>query len=297
MHSREIAGGDRSPANFLGLADALLEQGATSRAVAVLRRMAILTNEPFSNLGPAAALLARHGRAGESTEFLEAAVKASPWDAAARVSLAQYLLSSDRVRATAILKSVAADTASPWQARSDAEVTLGGAKPEPATADALANDPDNSVLRTAVFRAALDAGLAHVAVGAMEPVWERGGLKHLLERDPALVEENENDMLSYAYQASQFLADTDLGAPERSTLSRKLAAAFEKLERPQAAIVFYRISREIQPSAEARAATERIRADFARRAENDRRRPVIRDLLDQPMLVRPRVTPNQGGAR
>ncbi|MCX6637847.1 MAG: hypothetical protein NT090_22555, partial [Acidobacteria bacterium] len=82
---------------------------------------------------------------------------------------------------------------------------------------------------------------------------------------------------------------------ERATLARRLAGAFEKLDQPPAALAFYRISLEIAATAEARAAIARLRADFARRAENERRRPIVRDLLDQPLLVRPRLPSGTGG--
>jgi len=259
VRSREIDAGDRAGATFLGLAEALLEQGEAARAVAVLRRMTVLADEPFSNLEAAAALLSKYKRPVEAREFLEADLKASPWKAAAR-------------RAAAM------------------------PKPEAVDAEALAADPERPGLRLALFRAALDAGEARLAVSTIEPTWERGGLKHMLERDPVAAEEQtERGFSPYEFHASQFLAGTELSSLERATLARRLAGAFEKLDQPPAALVFYLISQEIAATAEARAAIARLRADFARRAENERRRPIVRDLLDQPLLVRPRLTAGKTG--
>ena len=262
VRTRQIDGGDRAAASFLGLAEALLDQGEAARAVAVLRRMTVLADEPFSNLEAAAALLSKYKRPVEAREFLDADLKASPWKAAAR-----------RAAATP--------------------------KPEAVDAEALARDPERPGLRLALFRAALDAGQARLAVSTIEPTWERGGLKYMLERDPAAVEEQPQGGFSpYEFHASQFLAETELSAAERATLARRLAGAFEKLDQPSAALTFYHISQEIAATAEARAAIARLRADFARRAENEKRRPTVRDLLDQPLLVRPRLTAvTTGGAR
>jgi tetratricopeptide (TPR) repeat protein len=255
-NAREIASGERGPAAFLGLAEALLEQGDAARAVGVLRRMTLVANDPFSNLGEAARLLTRFGRAAEAREFLDADRKASPWKAAA--------------------------AAAPVVGAVDAE--------------ALAGDPDRPGLRVALFRAALDAGQARLAVSTMQPTWESGGLKHLLESEPAAAEESDPRYSSYAFHAGQFLAGTDLDAAGRAALARRLAAAFETIGQPPAALAFFRISREIAPSAEAEAAIARLRAEFARRAANERRRPMVRDILDQPHIVRPRLEAGNGGS-
>ncbi len=264
--SREIEQGERSTTAFLGLAEALLEQGRADGAVAALRRMVVLAESPFTGVADAGPLLARFNRKAEAAEFLQMAVKAAPWDEAAKTRLAEF--------------------------------TSPTAKSETPTAETLAADPDRPGLRTAVFRAALDAGRIHLAVGAMEPIWEGRGLRYLLNRDPALNEDSDDEELSYSYHAGQFLADTNLDAPARAALARRLAAALEKLERPQAAMVFYRISLEISPSPEARAAVDRLRAGWKRAEENGRRRPMVRDLLEQPQVVRPRlVAAERGGAR
>lgn len=263
--SREIDAGERSTAAFLGLAEALLEQGQAERAVAALRRMVVVAEQPFTGVADAGPLLARFKRKAEAAEFLQMAVKATPWDEPAKARLAEF--------------------------------TSGPPKLEPPTAEALAADPDRPGLRTALFRAALEAGRIHQAVGAMEAHWESVGLKHLLSREPSLTEESEDTESSYSYHAGQFLADTDMAAPARALAARRLAGAYEKLDFQQAALVFYRISLEIAPSPEARAAVERLRASWKRAEENERRRPVVRDLLDQPLPVRPRLVAEGGRAR
>jgi len=265
IKTREIDEGERSTAAFLGLAEALLEQGQAERAVAALRRMVVVAEQPFTGVADAGPLLARFNRKVEAAEFLQMAVKATPWDEAAKARLAGF--------------------------------TSGPPRPEAPSAEALAADPDRPGLRAALFRAALEAGRIHQAVGAMEAHWDSVGLKHLLYREPSLAEENEDTESSYSYHAGQFLADTDLAAPARAALARRLAAAYEKLDFQQAAMVFYRISLEIAPSPEARAAVERLRASWKRAEENERRRPVVRDLLDQPLPVRPRLVAEGGRAR
>jgi Tfp pilus assembly protein PilF len=191
IKTREIDEGERSTAAFLGLAEALLEQGQAERAVAALRRMVVVAEQPFTGVADAGPLLARFNRKVEAAEFLQMAVKATPWDEAAKARLAGF--------------------------------TSGPPRPEAPSAEALAADPDRPGLRAALFRAALEAGRIHQAVGAMEAHWDSVGLKHLLYREPSLAEENEDTESSYSYHAGQFLADTDLAAPARAALARHFA--------------------------------------------------------------------------
>jgi hypothetical protein len=57
-------------------------------ALALLRRMTLVSGQPFENLETAAALLEKAGRHAEAAEFLASRVRAVPWDAPAAVRLA-----------------------------------------------------------------------------------------------------------------------------------------------------------------------------------------------------------------
>ena len=84
MYTRELDANSVDASNFLGLAEVKLEQGETPAAVALLRRMTLVTDQPFETLRPAAELLSKFGRKTEANEFIEARVKAAPWDSASQ---------------------------------------------------------------------------------------------------------------------------------------------------------------------------------------------------------------------
>jgi Tfp pilus assembly protein PilF len=107
-YSRELDNGNFAASNFLGLAEIRLKAGDTAGATQLLRRMQLVADEPFEDLIPAANLLERYGHKTEATEYIEARVRAVPWDGEARVRLGRDL------------NAIAADGNTPYSVRVEA---------------------------------------------------------------------------------------------------------------------------------------------------------------------------------
>jgi thioredoxin-like negative regulator of GroEL len=270
-------------ANFLGLAELRLEEGDTEAAVALLRRMTLVADEPFQDLEAAADLLTKMGRQAEARQFLEARVKAVPWDFGARVKLGDASVGK-APEAPYDLRAQVADLAGSMRARLQAAEKAG----DPETRirllrEILADDPDQNAARLALFRAAVAAQRHQLALSAMEPLAESGGLRYLFGEGNS---EEESDLSGYA---SGFLSESRLSTPERAAAAQQMALAYAKTGRPKDAMVSYRLALAIEPTAEARAGLDRLKAEEKLRARNDLRRPVIRIGLEQEHLVRVRL--------
>lgn len=109
VFNREIEEHKLTAANLLGLAEIRIDSGDMKGALELLHRATLVVGQPFENLDAAASLLARTGHFAEATEFLEALVKAEPWNADARVNLAQAQMKAgkDAVGARAALMAIA----------------------------------------------------------------------------------------------------------------------------------------------------------------------------------------------
>ena len=129
-YMRELDQRNPSVPTFLGLAEIRLEAGDAPGAMALLRRMTLVLATPFENLGSAAALLEKFKRYADAAEFLDAQVRAFPWDAKARASLASVKLKAgqDREAALKMLAAVAAERGAPYDVRAEAAQTYGEAK-------------------------------------------------------------------------------------------------------------------------------------------------------------------------
>ncbi|MGD0126493.1 MAG: hypothetical protein ABSF46_14110 [Terriglobia bacterium] len=89
VYTRQIDERDFAAANFLGLAEVRLQQGNLAQAVALLERMNLVSGQPFENLTAAGDLLVKMGQPAGAAQFYSMRVKAVPWDADARLKLAQ----------------------------------------------------------------------------------------------------------------------------------------------------------------------------------------------------------------
>ncbi|MEO8130993.1 MAG: hypothetical protein ABI822_28095, partial [Bryobacteraceae bacterium] len=87
VYNTELEMPGPAPSSFLGLAEVKLESNDTAAAVALLRRMTLVSGEPFENLEPAAALLEKFGGTREAVEFRNTRAQAAPWDKASLVAL------------------------------------------------------------------------------------------------------------------------------------------------------------------------------------------------------------------
>ncbi|MGH9666978.1 MAG: hypothetical protein ACRD9L_21345, partial [Bryobacteraceae bacterium] len=304
FYRRELAAGHFDASNFLGLAEIRLEENDTGNAVALLRRMTLISGEPFDNLMAAGELLERTGHAKDAEEFFAARAKAVPWDWDARARLAAVQQSKDG------LIAVASSAEAPYAARvhaaldlrklggeqlnaSSAELKLlaqAGAIPEAAasapyfyyarvmSAENMRDPAARARLlsgavaladpgpRVALFQAAMEARRYQLAVSALAPVEER------------------------------FLIGT-----RGAELARSLGEAYEKLGQLADAERLYKIAESLETriaqKAAIHAALKFVRDRIALLAANAARRPVIRDNLDQDWPVRPKLTKLEEAAR
>lgn len=130
VYTNELEQHNLNAANFLGLAEVRLETGDPAGALALLRRMTLVSGEAFENLEPAAALLEKAGRHAEAMEFRAARVRAVPWDARARLELADAQIAAvrDREQGVKLLASVVESREAPYATRVGAALSLGRAK-------------------------------------------------------------------------------------------------------------------------------------------------------------------------
>ncbi len=312
VYTSALDGGDLSATNFLGLAEVRLEQGDVATALGILRRMALVSGEPFENLVPAADLLDRTGHKAEARPFLEQRVRAVPWDMAARVKLGDASVAKSpeapyELRARAALLAPAKELGS-------AELDLLAAgKIDPASAEkpyfyfarvraaesapaadrvrllsaALAIDPASSGARLGLFRAALDASKDEFALAVMAPLIG-GSVRYRIENAREALNPEEVFWL-----VREFLQGGGYTEAERAGVARGLAEASARTRRPAAAIFFYQVAQELQPTTELQRAIDGLRAREAIARRDAARRPSVKDGLEQEHVVLPRL---EGGA-
>ncbi|MCZ2152017.1 MAG: hypothetical protein LC126_30100, partial [Bryobacterales bacterium] len=262
FYQTQIARGEATASNFLGLAEVMLEGGETDAAVRELRRMALVTQPPFVNLKDAGELLRRFGRNGEGMVFLEEAVKAVPWDAGAKAAL------------EAARSSAAAPTRTLAQLQ-----------------DAVRNQPGDESLKLALFRAARAAGRHREAANALE-VLLGPGMSMLFSEDHGRPE----DIESNRYWVEGFLPGQNLSKAERAAVARGLADSLARTDRVEGALLTRLVAEKLAPDPQDAARISVWRAELARRTANAERRPEISENLDQPRVVRP-MLPAAGGGR
>lgn len=312
IYDGALSAGDLGAANFLGLAEIRLQENQLANAMALLRRMVLISGEGFGNLDPAAVLLEKTGHAAEATEFLSELVKAEPWNLDARERLAAEQNSGDgltaiaklpeapyRVRVAAALairkmnapaltgtdaELVQLSSQSPWTegganqpyfltARVEAAHNLRDAGArERLLAGAIALDPVNARWKIELFRAALENRHDAMAVGIAQNV-----LPSFLGEDSGFTSWNADAFLSDASHADQV------------AMARGLGQAEQRLGNFQAALLYDQIAQRIEPDAATGRALETVRARIETETKNEARRPVISNHLDQDRLVRPRA--------
>ncbi len=100
--------------------------------------------------------------------------------------------------------------------------------------------------------------------------------------------------------AERFLSNSTFSPARRAEAAAALATAFQKLGQLGAAEFMLKLASKLEPSGEKlRLLKERARAVAAgrrRRAENEARRPIIHEPLEQDRRVRPRLEADPGEA-
>ncbi|HYP06633.1 MAG TPA: tetratricopeptide repeat protein [Bryobacteraceae bacterium] len=277
LYTRELDANNLDASNFLGLAEVKLETGDVTGAVALLRRMAITSTEPFDTLAPAASLLDRFNRKTEALEFWQRRAKAVPWDLDAAVSLARA------ANDTQALRGIAANTHAKYDTRADAANALNATGLGSAELDLLASSTPITVA------AAERPYFHHARVKAASQIPDNTARIRLLRGAiairPAPVAPRVQ-LFRTLFDTNQFehaVAVFRNQLPDDQTaLARDFATALRRSGDLQQARRFFNL---------AGATTEiaSIDAELARIAENERRAPKVHENLDQPEKVRPRV--------
>lgn len=304
VYTHELDAHNFTAANFLGLAEVRIEQRDTATAIALLRRMTLVADEPFQDLPAAAELLIKTGNKAEAREFLAARVKAVPWDLESRVKLGDA--SPGRSPEAPYEVRLNAAELAPGSGFGSGELDLlaGRATPSLAAAEkpyfysarlkaaeaakpqdhvallmgAIAIDPKPLAPRLRLVRAAIDSGNPQTALSALESQVQQ--FRYYLNND-----ESDTDL---GWVVTSFLSEAS-DAAERAAAARDLGKASADLGVWRQAVLLYRISLGIEPSAETRAALDQAKAKLERLAENTRRGPVIGKELGQAQLVEPRL--------
>jgi len=311
VYTRELDAHNFTAANFLGLAEVRIEQGDMAAAIALLRRMTLVADEPFQDLAPAAELLIRTGHKAEAREFLTTRAKAVPWDLESRVKLGDASPARSPEAAYDVRLSAAELAPGSGFGSGELDLLAGGATPSLAAAEkqyfyfarlkaaeaakpqdrlallmgAIAIDTKPLAPRLRLVRAALESGNPQTALSALE-----------------------NQVQQFRYYLNNEESDTDLGwivtgflseapdAAERAAVARDLGKASADLGAWRQATLLYRLSLAIERSAETQAALDQAKARQEWLAENTRRRPVIGKELGQAQLVEPRLADPGGRA-
>jgi hypothetical protein len=246
--------GNLDQATFLGLAEVKIQDNDTAGAMALLRRMVLMSGEAFTGLDPAAALLERTRHPAEASEFLSTLNKAEPWNQDAKRRLAETL-------------GTAPKTTNPW----DTLPAAGPAK-EKALLAIIGVDPHATAPRLLLFHAAMENRHFSLAVAVARQL-----MPQFFREDR---EYNE-------WAARSFLPNLDRA--ERTSIALGLADAHQRLGDPRAAFLYANIAQFIAPSDATRRSVNTLRALLDAEAKNDARRPMVNDGVNQDRLVRPKV--------
>jgi hypothetical protein len=254
LYNSQMKAGNLDQATFLGLAEVKLQDNDTAGAMALLRRMVLISGEPFTGLDPAAALLERTRHPVEAAEFLSTLIKAEPWNQGASRRLAEA-------------QGTAPKTTNPWD-------TLPAAAPtkEKALLAIVAADPRPTAPRVLLFHAAIENRHYALALAVARQL-----LPQFFREDSEYME----------WVARSFLPGFDRA--ERTSIARGMADAQQRLGDPRAAFLYANIAQFIAPSDASLRSVKTLRAQLDAEAKNEARRPMINDGVDQDRLVRPKV--------
>jgi hypothetical protein len=254
VYSNQMKAGNLDQATFLGLAEVKIEDQDMAGAMALLHRMVLIAGEPFTGLDAGAALLERTHHAPEAAEFLSTLIKAEPWNQDAKRRLAEA-------------QGTTPKAPNPWDT-----LPSDAAAREKALLAVIAADPRPTAPRLLLIHAALDARHPSLALAVTKQL-----LPEFFREDSEVTE----------WVAKSFLPT--LETAERVSIARGLADAEQRLGDLRAAFLYASIVQFTAPSDAARRSVDALRAQLANEANNEARRPVVNDALDQDRLVRPKV--------
>ena len=210
-YERALEAREFTAANFLGLAAIDLDEGNAAGAVALLKRLTLISGNPYADADSAASLLETKQKFAEAIQFLQPLVQASPWDAGLKVRLAAATLAvnANEPQSVATLTAVATDPKAKYAERLAAAKALkshGAANVELGSAElnllARAGCPGADEAGKPFF---VEARRAAAACAADKQVKER--LLH-----SAIADAPDNAALRLEYVSAAFAAGQDARA-------------------------------------------------------------------------------------
>jgi hypothetical protein len=329
VYSRHLDMHRFDAAHFLGLAEIRLEENNGAAALELLGRMEMLAGEPFETLPAAAELLERFDKMAEAAEFYERRVKAVPWDTESREKL------SELRRSVPDLTTIAGDRNAAYPVRVAAAVALrnaGGAAISTGASDLDLLASTTTLTEAAVNRPYWFRARVEAAAAATDPAVKTRLLLAALATNPEPAEPRielfrialaqrryqlaVSSVATWNPQAantdlapervpewivSRFLGGASLGAADRAEVARGLGDAHQRLNDPPAALYYYQLSLALASRQPQQAGVEQniraMREAIALRKANEQRRPVVMRNVEQPHIVRPRLTVLAGGGR
>jgi len=320
LYTRELDQQHLEFANFLGLARVWLErQNGLPQALTILRPMTLVgaapfRQSPFQSFEAAGDLLVEFHRDAEAREFYTKDIQSTPWNSEAKVKLARISSSADRAR---LANEAVNDSTARYANRAEAARLLAPAQVAPkgelallASTDrspdaarkpffvearleaaesnsdpslkltllreALAIDPEDPRVRLAAVRAALAAGRDSFTLA----MYQEAAGRPVLAFDPSAVYEGPPDGSPQPYEVPGRMITAD------NALLQDLSRAAQRTGDLAAALSYIQQVRPLE--------TERIaalRAEQRRRAENQRRQPIVTDKPEQTRIVRARQMP------
>lgn len=292
VYQHELRAGNLDAVNFLGLAEIRLGRKDVAGAMALLRRMALVSGAPYSGLDPAAALLEKTGHPAEAAEFLETLAKAEPWNWDARGRLAAARGSA------AELAVVAKSTDAPYATRVAAAraikklkgPALEGTDEELIALSTQVTDFEKPYWVAARIEAGTEKSLKEAV--AIDPAISKFALLKA-----ALAAKHDAYAVGIAKEISPYFLENPAqgfmnGEPaaDRAAAAFELGAAEERLGDLRAAMSLYEASEKIVSKDATRRALAAVRRKIELNEKNEARRPVVTDNLEQDRLVKARVT-------
>jgi hypothetical protein len=295
LYDREIRSGRLEAANFLGLAEVKLQRNDINTALALLNRMALVVEDGFDTLLPAAELWNKYGRAAQAADFMRRRITAVPWDADAKLQLARTLATGVAERER-LLAAVVSDAQAPYGLRAEAARLAGPQSTAgvPGTELALlssANISPSSAARPYQLEARIDASRQAADPEVKLPLWREA--LAIAPADPrvmlgalqsAIALRRDNLALAFAQSTG--------GEVQQAEIAESLAAAAERLDDLQTAQSYFRRAINLRPEAQQAALTAKlnaITAELDRRAKNAARQPMIKNVIEQDQIVRART--------
>ena len=281
-YSRELDNGDFAASNFLGLAQIRLNTGDTAGAQELLRRMQLVADEPFEDLMPAANLLEKFGHNTEAAEYIQARVRAVPWDSEAQVRLGHDL------------SAIAADANAPYLVRVEAAKRGGTGGDGELALLARGHITAAEANHPFYYQARLEATLNTPDPAARVTLLLDAIAVHPEQRAPLL------PLFQAAYRAGQFELAVEAAnrcwavVPVTVETAREMSVAFERAQNYMSATAVLRVASEradtpplVREQLKQEMAAVEHREELHR--QNEARRPHLSASVEQGQAVRPRM--------